>query len=387
MPPLFTILNQVSGVCIPGVALSVLLLAAVAYLQWNPASRPHLNRVSFRLLLYALIAKRQHGPICSFTAFLGAGSLLFSACMFCCMAINLSFVLVYGLNGNKLEKYYIFGSLFLVGACNIPAWATGALGRYTTNGACWLRGPDQWQLQWLIGTKTVWVVIMTLLEVLSFVQILVFMVRTQFRVRRLRTDTGSENPGQTATEVGTLRSSLPKLPIVRYRSTIIRIGWAQPGLYPLLSCFLTITSCIADVYIISHVEITDYHKRLGILGSHRIAPFLYSAAVDDQCIDTLMYSLRALLYALLAALDPSLHRAVRALRPRAAAEPVQTMHSQPWNLSVSTLANTAPSTALHTLPVLPHDPAEADAEATVAQGKETEEDEDEAQAASIAQQI
>ena len=68
---------------------------------------------------------------------------------------------------------------------------------------------------------------------------------------------------------------------------------------------------------------------------------------------------------------------------RAAAEPVQTMHSQPWNLSVSTLANTA----LHTLPVLPHDPAKADAEATVAQGKEMEEDEDEAQAASIAQQI
>jgi hypothetical protein len=45
------------GVCIPGVALSGLLLVAVAYLQRNPASRPHLNRVSFRLLVYALIAK------------------------------------------------------------------------------------------------------------------------------------------------------------------------------------------------------------------------------------------------------------------------------------------------------------------------------------------
>ncbi|KAJ7187731.1 hypothetical protein GGX14DRAFT_580838 [Mycena pura] len=58
MAPLFEILDHVTrGVCIPGVALSGLLLVAVAYLQWNPASRPHLNRVSFRLLLYALITK------------------------------------------------------------------------------------------------------------------------------------------------------------------------------------------------------------------------------------------------------------------------------------------------------------------------------------------
>ncbi|KAJ7189323.1 hypothetical protein GGX14DRAFT_485225 [Mycena pura] len=78
---------------------------------------------------------------------------MFSACMFCCMAINLPFVLVYGFNGNKLEKYYILGSLFLVGACNIPAWATGALGWYRTSRICWLRGPDEWQLQWLIDPR------------------------------------------------------------------------------------------------------------------------------------------------------------------------------------------------------------------------------------------
>jgi hypothetical protein len=45
------------GVSIPGVALSVLLLIAIAYLQWNTCSRPYLNRVSFRLLTYALVAK------------------------------------------------------------------------------------------------------------------------------------------------------------------------------------------------------------------------------------------------------------------------------------------------------------------------------------------
>ncbi|KAJ7919639.1 hypothetical protein B0H13DRAFT_237946 [Mycena leptocephala] len=66
---------------IPGVALSVLFLAAAAYLQWNPVLRPHLNRVSFRLLVYALIANivscartflrmKETTPGCSFVAFL-----------------------------------------------------------------------------------------------------------------------------------------------------------------------------------------------------------------------------------------------------------------------------------------------------------------------------
>jgi hypothetical protein len=45
------------GLSIPGVALSVSLLAAIAFLQWNPVSRPYLDRVSFRLLVYALVAK------------------------------------------------------------------------------------------------------------------------------------------------------------------------------------------------------------------------------------------------------------------------------------------------------------------------------------------
>ncbi|KAJ7138183.1 hypothetical protein C8R44DRAFT_868507 [Mycena epipterygia] len=42
---------------IAGVSLSAFILSAFAYLAWNRVSRPHLNRVSFRLLVYALIAK------------------------------------------------------------------------------------------------------------------------------------------------------------------------------------------------------------------------------------------------------------------------------------------------------------------------------------------
>lgn len=45
------------GVSIPGVALTAILLFVIAYLRYHPASRSHLDRVSFRLLIYALVAK------------------------------------------------------------------------------------------------------------------------------------------------------------------------------------------------------------------------------------------------------------------------------------------------------------------------------------------
>ncbi|KAJ7834021.1 hypothetical protein B0H14DRAFT_2799559 [Mycena olivaceomarginata] len=230
------------GVCIPGVALSGLLLMAVAYLQRNPASRPHLNRVSFRLLVYALIANIILGIIvltpsmevtCSFTSFLGTASIMFSGCMSCCIALNLLFVLVYGFNGNRLEIYYILGSLLLVGACNITPWAAGELGWYAPNGTCWLLGSPDVQLRWLIGTQSVWMILMSLLEVLSFVQILVFMVRHQLRIQSLcaNTDTFSGNLSQTppTSGIATLRSSLPRPPVMRYRPIIIRIGTALRG--------------------------------------------------------------------------------------------------------------------------------------------------------------
>jgi hypothetical protein len=45
------------GFSLPGTCLSVIVLAAFAVVAWNPVSRPYLDRVSFRLLTYAIIAK------------------------------------------------------------------------------------------------------------------------------------------------------------------------------------------------------------------------------------------------------------------------------------------------------------------------------------------
>ncbi|KAJ7926234.1 hypothetical protein B0H13DRAFT_1862504 [Mycena leptocephala] len=176
------------GLSIPGVALSVLLLAAIAFLQWNPVSRPYLDRVSFRLLVYALVANvifgslmffnmKETSPGCSFVAFLYGTTPMFSACVFCCMAVNLQLVLIHGVNGSKMEKYYLSAAAFLCGACNIPPLIAGEFGWYATTGKCWLREPTPAvQQHWMIGTQSVPMILMSAIEGVSFMNILIFML-------------------------------------------------------------------------------------------------------------------------------------------------------------------------------------------------------------------
>ncbi|KAJ6571322.1 hypothetical protein B0H19DRAFT_1022808 [Mycena capillaripes] len=128
---------------------------------------------------------KETSPGCNFVAFLGVMFPLFSATIFCCIALNLQLVLVYGVNGNKMEKYYIVGAVALCGACTIPAWAAGELGWYATNGSCWLRDPTPTsQLHWLVGTQSIPMIFMSTVDVVSFVTILIFMVRHRARLFR-----------------------------------------------------------------------------------------------------------------------------------------------------------------------------------------------------------
>ncbi|KAJ7069097.1 hypothetical protein C8F01DRAFT_1245304 [Mycena amicta] len=302
---LLELINGVSnGISIPGVCLCVVLLIAVAVLHWNSASRPHLNRVSFRLLIYALVSNvifgltvfipmTEHNHACSFIGFLGVVGPMFSGCMFCCMELNLQLVLVWGLNGSKLrlERYYLLGTLFLCAACNIPTWIAGKLGWYAISGVCWLSDPSpETQVHWLIGTHSVWMLLMALTELLSFVLLVGFMIRIG-TLRAQASAAAAQSRLETTTSFGSITSSsLPKPPILRYRRMIIRIG-----LYPLLACFLSVTACICDVYATLHPEATDYKDKILLL-------------------DFFAYSLRPLLYGLLTATDPAFIRALRAFR-------------------------------------------------------------------------
>ncbi|KAJ7090529.1 hypothetical protein C8R44DRAFT_891963 [Mycena epipterygia] len=284
---------------ITGVVLTATLLLSIAYAAWNPVSRPHLNRVSFRLLVCALISNLIFGtsfiPVfsgpsagCSFLAFFGMSNFMFSACMFFCIALNLQLVIVHCVNGNMMEKYYYIGSVVFVAICNITPYAAGQYGYY--NGDCWFNNPDpEVQFRWLLGSQSVWTLLMSAGEIVSFF----------IRSMQLWSDVSS--------------SERPKSLIIAYRSFIIRIG-----LYPLLSCCLSVTGSILDIWLAKTPVSTKLQWRLSL----------------DLCV----YGLRPILYTLLAVGDPSFLRAIRAIRTHG-----KTTHTTTDPASISTVRYAATS--------------------------------------------
>ncbi|KAJ7138155.1 hypothetical protein C8R44DRAFT_868483 [Mycena epipterygia] len=284
------------GVAIPGIILVPLLLSSFAYLACREVSRPYLDRVSFRLLVLALIANllfsilvaiRALHLACVPAAFLTLFSTLFSACMFFCMALNLQLVLLHGVNGKMMEKYYIIGSTLLCLACSITPCAAGQLGWKDPAGNCWLRKPTSPSigLPWTFGTQELWTLLMSTGELAAFIMLLCFMLRQELRFRKLKGEIGTISTGADP-------PVFIQAPIVKYRSTILRIG-----LYPVLSFFWSITDSVTTVYLMTHGgEITQ---------AVALASFLA----------LLVYGLRPVLYVLLAATDPGVLRAIRALHP------------------------------------------------------------------------
>ncbi|KAJ7061716.1 hypothetical protein C8F01DRAFT_1252497 [Mycena amicta] len=272
---------------IAGIVPTALLLFTIAYAAWNPASRHHLNRVSFRLLVCALISNlifaatsipvfSHQSSACSFMAFFGLSILMFSACMFFCIALNLQLVLVHHVNGNLMEKFYYIGSGAVVAILNITPYAAGQFGYY--NSTCWFSNPrPDVQFRWLVGSQSVWMLLMSTGEVVSFFSILGYMYLIRIRMQSAMTSESSF-------------STIAKPPIVAYRSIILRIG-----LYPLLSCCLNFTGSILDIWLTKNPVATELQWRLSFV---------------DLCV----FGLRPALYTILAAADPGFLRAIHALR-------------------------------------------------------------------------
>ncbi|KAJ7088815.1 hypothetical protein B0H15DRAFT_1022325 [Mycena belliarum] len=293
---------------ITGLCLTFLVLCGFAYTALNSASKHHLNRVSFRLLTYALFANLIYGcafvstgksigpsTSCSFTVFLINVMTLFSGGMCFCIAINLELVLVQGCNGKRLEKYYILGTSAACMILTIPPYAAGQFGWNVQAQGCWFSNPDQRALvKWIIGTHSFWVLLMAIGEVIAFLLIVRYFVSYESKQRRLQS-------GSTSSGTETFRSEhQPRSPMVQnrnpmgqYRNIILRVG-----LYPLVSCILSMGTMI-DLYLVVHEM------------SHPIISELsFRLSIASLCF----YSLRPVIYAVLAASDPSFIRAVQELR-------------------------------------------------------------------------
>ncbi|KAJ7088769.1 hypothetical protein B0H15DRAFT_930845 [Mycena belliarum] len=306
---------------ITGLTLNILVLCAFAYTALHSAAKQHLNRVSFRLLTYALVANLIYGccflsaaeatgpsPQCSFTVFLINLSTLFSGGICFCIALNLELVLVQGCNGKRLEKWYIIGTAAVCALVTIPPYAAGQLGWNELNQACWYSASNQRDLMgWVIGTQVFWVLFMAIGEGIVFLLIVRYFISFEDKQRRIHSGSTSSGGGGTST----VRSErLPRSPMVQYRnpmgqyrSIILRVG-----LYPLVSCILSLGSIIDLFLVVDQVAqpvMTELSESNGAKECAMLNP-----SVAAFCI----YSLRPVIYAVLAATDPSFIRAVQELR-------------------------------------------------------------------------
>ncbi|KAJ6468773.1 hypothetical protein C8R45DRAFT_1017551 [Mycena sanguinolenta] len=241
-------------------------------------------------------------------------SLLFSACMYFCMALNLQLVLVHGVNRLMMEKYYLVGSSLLVAVCNItPLAVKGQFGFY--DDLCWFSNPDPaLRYRWLVGTQSFWLFLMASSELVCFVILILYMLRRRMVMRRIHSEISSD---MTRTQ----HAAYDAAPILQFRAIILRIT-----LYPLLSCVLGFSGTTLDLWLAKHVlENTELKVKLTAL---------------DQCI----FNARPFLYALLAATDPSFLRAVVALRPGAGSQrSISTANSQQSAHSTTQLFSWTPA--------------------------------------------
>ncbi|KAJ7032910.1 hypothetical protein C8F04DRAFT_1106132 [Mycena alexandri] len=317
------------GLLIPGVILTTVLLTLCGYAAWNPVSRRYLDRVSFRLLIYAQVTHLVYGITfllsslmaapgwrCELLSFVPNLSLMFSAGMFSCMALNLLLVIAHNVNGQKMEKYYVLGTTLLSLICNVVPYASRKLGCDTINGTCWYRSTNPAEMmRWLIGTQTFWIMLSAVGEVGAFLIILGYLVTYELDMRRFHTDT------QLKTTYLSEASHRTGSTILKFRNIILRIG-----LYPLVSCLLNISTGVIDVYQMKYPESSEFDWRLNLT-------------------DLAIYAGRPLIYGLLAATDPSLIRALRALRHPEDDSETQS-HGPGWptaSARLSTVINMPPS--------------------------------------------
>jgi hypothetical protein len=75
-----------------------------------------------------------------------------------------------------MEKFYYIGSAAVVAILNITPYAAGQFGYYY--GTCWFNDPrPDVQFRWLLGSQSVWILLMSTGEVVCFLMILEYMYR------------------------------------------------------------------------------------------------------------------------------------------------------------------------------------------------------------------
>ncbi|KIK55306.1 hypothetical protein GYMLUDRAFT_264149 [Collybiopsis luxurians FD-317 M1] len=258
-----------------GAGLCFLVVVVIGAVLLHPKSRPCLDRVSFRIVTIALIANMifgiasavggvttHDGFLCGFSIFVLQLTLQISSFLLFCIALNLQLVVIHGLNGQNMEKFYITFSLVLSVILVVPPYAANQYG---------------WDPLEQDSTQMAWTALAAIAEIVLSISVLLFLLKHRVRMNRVFVSSGSSNSPQV-------------IHADRLRWIILRIA-----LYPLASCFVNLLT----IFTALHSTIAD--------GIHNQTDY------NILLMSDFLYGGRPIVYALLAASDPALVRGVKTL--------------------------------------------------------------------------
>ncbi|CAZ79318.1 unnamed protein product [Tuber melanosporum] len=320
------LMNNMSAI-LAGISLLFCLavLVVVAVLFTDPHSRKALDRLSFRLLTYALISNCIYSIgyiICvKVSPGVTAGVWLIqfwlgvTNWLILCIAVNLQIVLVHSLNSLVLEKYYIIGTICLNLVITLPPLIKGKFGWDPVIEVCWLTSHNPHdRLTWQISTQLFWILLAVVVTTASALTTMGYLYKHKFVSEKALQGTKEDKQLRPHTPT----TSLPRLdahgkPIVddkmhiprsasklasrtlsatsRFRNIIMRIS-----LYPIVMVVLNLVITIADIRISTASGIYSQ-------GDYSLYVVYYA-----------LYGARGIFYAMIAIIDPSILRGIRVWR-------------------------------------------------------------------------
>ncbi|KAE9395979.1 hypothetical protein BT96DRAFT_1021626 [Gymnopus androsaceus JB14] len=306
-----------SGICF-------LVLSIIAISMLHPASKHQLDRVSFRIMIYALLANMIFGIASTINALQTAGGFSCAFFMWLLMVLFIRVVFRIALNGLlsqltlELSTFFLFCialNLQCVGASTwrewtddgeilrvlaalaitIPPYASRQYGWDPLNEACWYTSDmTSVRLRWQVGTQVFWSLSCALGEIVMFFTVLTYMLRHQvLHGKAVRSRSRSIGTRSRAASISTTTNG--KVPQTMGHAQMYQSVIARISLYPLASLIINTLTVASDLYQTTSNGVkteTDYRILL----------------LNDFC-----YGGRPLVYALLAATDPSLVRALQSL--------------------------------------------------------------------------
>ncbi|KAK1222110.1 hypothetical protein PQX77_015034 [Marasmius sp. AFHP31] len=281
------------------ISLCSTALLIIALLFIHPVSRPTLDRVSFRMFVYALCgtladsltipvshnyASYKVCPIVGSVSIFGSHV---SSFLFFCIGLNLQLVMVHAVDGQKAEKYYVGGSLTLALILGISTFVSKLWTFSPMLHTCWVHSSNPTkQIAWQIANQHFWNFLVMLGELVAFISVLVYMLR--LKVFDAGPARGSQTRDNDHPELSASRQYQKPRGPKQYRNIVLRIA-----LYPLLSLTTLGIVSIGNVYLASRGLKNRADSR--VLAIRAVQAF------------------RGTLYTLVACLDPSLWRAFRSL--------------------------------------------------------------------------